>query len=215
MRVEVLGVGPAQLLTPRLPPSGSTHSQPFRVMLRPSAPLTPAAARAHLSSAWAAVTGSPASASTSSVLTAHWALETDAGRAMPGRNFAGIKAAAAAPGPALSTREGFGPTEHEVNAKFRHYDSFEAGAHDYISLLAARYPDALAAAARGDIAGFGHALAQGGYFTADPRVYVAGLEQRFRALEGGTPTHALAMTHSSTALASALAALSPRPCEEP
>jgi len=175
-------------------------------MMEPAAPLSTAAARAHLSSAWAAITGRAPSSATASVLTAHWALETDAGRCMPGRNFAGIKASAAAPGNALSTREGFGPAEHQVTAKFRRYESFEAGAHDYVSLLSARYPEALAAAARGDIDGFGHALAKGGYFTADPRVYGAGLARRFRELDGSPKTAAPAPP-MSTALGGVLSPL--------
>jgi len=120
---------------------------------------------------------------TSALLTAHWALETDAGRCMPGHNFAGIKATAAAPGKSFPTLEGHGAAQRHVNARFRIYESAEAGALDYVRLLATRYPDALAAARAGDSAGFARALSEGGYFTAALEPYAAGLEQRLAALE--------------------------------
>jgi flagellar protein FlgJ len=104
---------------------------------------------------------------------------------MPGHNFAGIKAAAGAPGAQLRTVEGHGTGRREVSARFRVYDSAQAGARDYVHLLASRYPAALAAAAAGNAPGFAQALANGGYFTADPAAYAAGLEQRLRELEHG------------------------------
>jgi flagellar protein FlgJ len=106
---------------------------------------------------------------------------------MPAYNFAGIKAAPAARGADLRTVEGHGPTRREVTARFRVYDSAEAGARDYVHLLVTRFPAALAAARAGNAAEFARALAQGGYFTADPAAYSAGLEQRLRALEAGAP----------------------------
>jgi flagellum-specific peptidoglycan hydrolase FlgJ len=119
------------------------------------------------------------------LLTAHWALETDGGRSMPGHNFAGIKATPGASGKSFATIEGHGATRREVNARFRTYESAEAGARDYVRLLATRYPDAVAAAQVGDSAGFTGALARGGYFTAAPAAYAAGLEQRLKMLEPG------------------------------
>ncbi|HEY3254897.1 MAG TPA: hypothetical protein VGJ91_13145, partial [Polyangiaceae bacterium] len=94
---------------------------------------------------------------------------------------------AAATGKSFATVEGHGSTRREVSARFRMYESAQAGAHDYVRLLAARYPDAVAAAQRGDSAGFAHALAHGGYFTADPATYTAGLEQRLAQLEQPVP----------------------------
>jgi flagellar protein FlgJ len=102
---------------------------------------------------------------------------------MPSHNFAGIKAAPRAPGAELRTVEGHGAGRREVTARFRSYDSAQAGARDYIHLLATRYPAALSAAATGNAPAFAHALANGGYFTADPGAYAAGLEQRLRELE--------------------------------
>lgn len=142
---------------------------------------------AQLGSAWAAVVGSPAPPQALSILTAHWALETDGGRAMPGHNFAGIKAGPAARGAEMRTVEGYGATRREVTARFRVYESAEAGARDYVHLLVTRFPAALAAARAGSATEFARALAHGGYFTADPAAYSAGLHQRLLALEAGAP----------------------------
>ncbi|HYQ27833.1 MAG TPA: glucosaminidase domain-containing protein, partial [Polyangiaceae bacterium] len=148
-------------------------------------------ARTLLGNAWTSVTGSPAQPQTSALLTAHWALETDSGRCMPGHNFAGIKAAPGAAGKSFLTVEGHGGSRREVNARFRVYESAEAGALDYVRLLTTRYPDAVAAARAGDSAGFARALARGGYFTAAPEAYAAGLSQRLATLEHGTADHGL------------------------
>ncbi len=157
----------------------------FRATLGRSTPLAARDAHALLGNAWAKVVGSSPSPRAVAILTAHWALETDAGRCMPGHNFAGIKAAPRAPGNELQTVEGHGAGLREVTARFRSYDSAQAGAQDYVQLLATRYPSALAAAAEGNAPAFSHALASGGYFTADPGAYAAGLERRLHDLEHG------------------------------
>jgi flagellum-specific peptidoglycan hydrolase FlgJ len=136
-----------------------------------------------LATACRAQLGPLANPDTLAILTAHWALETDNGRCMPGHNFGGIKAAPAAPGMLLRTVEGHGRTEQHVFARFRSYENAQAGARDYVHLLATRYPTALVAASAGDARGFAHALAKGGYFTADPSAYAAGLEQRLQQLQ--------------------------------
>jgi flagellar protein FlgJ len=117
------------------------------------------------------------------LLTAQWALETDSGRRMYGHNFAGIKASPSAAGASFRTSEGHGAARREVLARFRVYDSAEQGAHDYVRLLAARYPAALEAARANDVVGFAHALAVGGYFTADPSAYARGLKARLGELQ--------------------------------
>ncbi|MEP7050688.1 MAG: glucosaminidase domain-containing protein [Pseudomonadota bacterium] len=186
----------------------------FRLHSEHTAPRTRAEhAYAQLNSAWSVVVRSPAPPRAIAILTAHWALETDGGRAMPGHNFAGIKAAAAARGAELQTVEGYGPARREVTARFRVYDSAEAGARDYVHLLASRFPAALEAACAGNPAGFAQALAQGGYFTADPAAYSAGLEQRLHALEGGAPQNPNQRPGAllQMALAGVLGALRQRP----
>jgi len=148
------------------------------------------------------------------VLTAQWALETDTGRAMPGNNFGGIKAAAGAAGASFHTVEGHGAGRREVTARFRVYGTPYAGAEDYVRLLASRYPAALAAAHAGNVSGFAQALAQGGYFTADPHAYARGLEAHFRALLGGpveasaSPPARLDLAVNEGAIAGLLRALS-------
>ena len=157
---------------------------------RPRAPsFSRAEARRLLSDAWAKVVGARPDARTLDLLTAHWALETDGGRAMPGYNFAGIKALPGAAGAVYRTLEGHGANQHSVNARFRHYESAEAGAQDYVRLLHARYPAALEAARVGDLPAFARELARGGYFTADPQAYAAGLAFRLgtRARGSGDP----------------------------
>jgi hypothetical protein len=162
--------------------SASARSRSFGALLHEPERLTPQHAQSLLASAWTAVVGQTPSRQTAALLTAHWALETDTGRAMPGHNFAGIKAAASAAGALYRTLEGHGAARRAVNARFRVYASAEAGAHDYVRLLATRYPAALEAARIGDTTDFARALAVGGYFTGDPAAYSAGLRQRREAL---------------------------------
>ena len=182
--------------------SKATPQSSFRALLSRSSParLSPLEARALLGNAWSAVMGNLPQSRTSALLTAHWALETDGGRCMPGNNFAGIKAAPGAPGQAFPTIEGYGATRREVHARFRAYESPEAGALDYVKLLAARYPNAIAAARVGDSAGFARALAQGGYYTAAPEAYAAALQWRVGTLDPGLPGQAFAQHQTPGAL---------------
>ena len=165
--------------------NGPKPERSFRASLGESTRLSAHEAYALLGSAWSRLLGSAPSPRAVAILTAHWALETDGGRCMPGHNFAGIKAAAGAPGAQLRTVEGHGAGRREISARFRAYDSAQAGARDYVHLLASRYPAALAAAAAGNAPAFVQALAHGGYFTADPVAYAAGLEQRLLDREHG------------------------------
>lgn len=77
-------------------------------------------------------------------------------------------------------------------------------------LLAARYPAALARARVGDVPGFAHALAQGGYFTADPRAYARALEHHYQALGGGSARTPSGTGPAESALFGLLRALSQR-----
>jgi len=187
------------------PASMATPQSSFRAFLSRSASprLSAPEARTLLSNAWTTVIGILPNPRTSALLTAHWALETDAGRSMPGHNFAGIKAAPAAPGQVFPTIEGHGATRREVHARFRAYENPEAGALDYVRLLATRYPDAVAAARAGDSAGFTRALAEGGYFTAAPEAYAAGLTWRLASLDAGFPGQTFAPQPAPSALAQA------------
>ena len=186
MRVD--GGQPSLVILPVAAPAPAP-ARTFREHLAPrtdSGRLSRHAAQTLLGNAWAQVVGSAPDPRTAALLTAHWALETDAGRAMPGHNFAGIKASPAAPGVLLRTVEGHAATRREVSARFRVYESAAAGAHDYVRLLQSRFPAALEAAQAGNGPGFAQALAAGGYFTADPRLYAAGLQQRLAEVEGAS-----------------------------
>jgi hypothetical protein len=163
--------------------AAGARAQTFSVTNETNQPLTAGKAQALLAKAWEAVVGGAAPPQGVALLTAHWALETDAGRSMPGHNFGGIKAAESAAGKSFRTVEGHGPARREVSARFRVYDSAESGAHDYVRLLADRYPAALEAARAGNVASFASALAAGAYFTADPKAYRHGLEQRLAELD--------------------------------
>lgn len=160
-----------------------------------------------LADAWTAIVGQPPNSATRGILTAHWALETDAGRSMPGFNFAGIKATPSAPAVISPTLEGHGATQHRIFARFRAYDSAEAGAYDYVRLLSTRYPAALAAAQAGDVTDFARALAHGGYFTADPLSYERGLKQRLEAAPDGVVAPRGSTEHGATSSALREAAL--------
>lgn len=134
--------------------------------------MPPSEASRLLRQAWQQATGSAPSDKTVSTLWAQWALETGRGRSMHGYNFGGLKATGGGqPSAVLTTREGFGDSERTIRSRFRTYSSPEAGALDYVQTLHQRYPEAAAAAGRGDVQGFVAGLTQRGYFTADPAVY--------------------------------------------
>ena len=59
--------------------------------------------------------------------------------------------------------------------RFRAFDSLEAGALDYLSILADRFASAWRYLEAGDAAGFAAALHRARYYTADPKAYAAGL----------------------------------------
>jgi hypothetical protein len=161
-------------------------------------------AGALLARAWRAVLGDAPQAEAIRVLTAQWALETNSGHEMYGHNFGGIKASPSAPGKSYRTVEGYGANRRELRARFRVYASAYAGAEDYVRLLATRYPAALARARAADVPGFAHALAQGGYFTADPAAYARGLERHFQALGGGSPSGSVNVAPGASLAESAL-----------
>lgn len=56
--------------------------------------------------------------------------------------------------------------------KFRAYLTADDGARDYLALLARKWPKAIEAGNHGDLKGFVQALHEGGYFTANPDLYL-------------------------------------------
>lgn len=141
-------------------------------------PLTGTQAAAAIADAWAKSQGAAASPETLAVLTAQWAHETGRGESMLNFNFGGIKGASPE-GATIEarTREGWGADERTIVDRFRAYESAEAGAADYLDLLARRYPDAIDAAKQGDAAGFVRALKARGYFTGNEGAYVASVSR--------------------------------------
>jgi flagellum-specific peptidoglycan hydrolase FlgJ len=132
--------------------------------------------RSALSRALQAATGRDASATTVDVLAAQVSLETARGTQMYNFNFGGIKGASPEGQTATyMTREVLGGQEVHMQQGFRAYASLDHGARDYVSLMRARFPNAFARAAVGDVAGFAHALKQSRYYTASEADYASGL----------------------------------------
>lgn len=166
MRIEASGSAPT---TP-------TEPQPTR---RPSieVPLTRTATsradiRAAISRAEQRLSGRSPSNSLVDLATAQACLETGSGRSMFNYNFGGIKGTSPSGMTAVSaTHEWEGTTRYRTQARFRAYNSLDEGAQDFLSLLHRRYAPAIAAAERGDVDGYAHALKAGGYFTGPEARY--------------------------------------------
>jgi flagellum-specific peptidoglycan hydrolase FlgJ len=126
----------------------------------------------HLAKAWQSVMSDTSPREALSLLWAHWAHETGRGRRMYGFNFGGLKGRGPGGTGVLTwTREASGESRGLVQRTFRAYPSAEAGARDYLELLAGRFPSAISAARRGNVTRFVHALSRRGYFTDDAAAY--------------------------------------------
>lgn len=104
------------------------------------------------------------------VLAAQISHETGKGNTF-GYNLGGIKARDGEPYQLLMTREVINGEEKQVREPFASFDSLESGVDAYLVLLQRRYPEAIAAAERGDTRGFVRELKKKGYFTADENEY--------------------------------------------
>jgi hypothetical protein len=102
------------------------------------------------------------------VLGAMWAVETDAGKSEFNYNPAGV----------TGNYQGQSVTPPGMSLVFRSYPDLEAGVVDWLNVLHAGYPQAFAAAAAGDIAGFA-ANTGARYCGCDPAKYAASLQARF------------------------------------
>lgn len=125
-----------------------------------------------------AVTGQAPSRALLDTLVAHASLETASGAQMFNYNFGGIKGTSPS---GLTTRYGtrevFDGKEVHITDSFRAYGSLEEGARDYISLMRARYGEAMRVAESGDMAAFAHALKKSHYYTASEREYANALSR--------------------------------------
>lgn len=146
---------------------------PRRVDVAPErTALDPAEIRGSIERGYAAVMGREADPVVVDVLVAQVATETGYGAKMVGYNFGGIKGTSPEGKTAVcTTREVIGGREVVLKDSFRAYDSADSGAVDYVRLLERRFPEALEAAAKGDVEGFARALKAKGYFTADEGAY--------------------------------------------
>jgi len=144
------------------------------------------------------------------ILAAHWAHETSGGRFMYNYNYGGIRGRGSSGLSCLrEAHEGWGWTAVASVGRFRAYRSASEGADDYVSLLARKYPLAIAAARSGDILQFVKALRQEKYFTGSEAAYAQSLvelaERGHRAgydalRMGAKPDKPLTSMNSRTAL---------------
>ena len=141
-------------------------------------PTTPANVRSAIAAAYRRQTGAEPTSSLLDVLTAHVSHETARGERMYNFNFGGIKGA----GPDGAT------TRYATRDGFRAYRTLGDGAADYLATMRVRYPNAVAAAARGDVDGFSTALKQRGYFTAHLDDYAASMRALTRESGRATPS---------------------------
>lgn len=132
--------------------------------------------RAAIGRAHQRVTGRSASPATLDILTAHASLETASGARMFNFNFGGIKGASPTGETArCKTHEIIDGKDVTIRDGFRAYRSLDDGAVDYVKLMHARFPGAVAEAERGNVDGFAHSLKASRYYTADEGAYAAAL----------------------------------------
>lgn len=154
--------------------------------------------RGAIERAYEAETGTAAPPAVVDVLTAQVSTETGFGQKMMGFNFGGIKGTSPEGKSAVyETHEVIGGRDVVIHDSFRAYGSADAGALDYVRLLSHRFPEALDAAANGDVEGFAHALKMKGYFTADEGAYARAMRGAMGARpELGRAPHAISGVRS-------------------
>ncbi|MBS2020687.1 MAG: glucosaminidase domain-containing protein [Deltaproteobacteria bacterium] len=159
----------------RVAPSGGSRAHGREVKLERT-PATRSELRAAIRRAFVRSEGAEPPEKLVEVLTAHACLETASGDRMYNFNFAGIKGYSPAGMTAVArTREVLGGKDVEIRDGFRAYATIDEGARDYVNVMKGRFAGALGPAARGDVAGFAHALKSAGYYTAAESDYAKGL----------------------------------------
>jgi hypothetical protein len=92
-------------------------------------------------------------------------------------NFGGIKGKSPEGETATyATREVIDGQSVTMQQGFRAYDSLDAGARDYVSVMRSRFPGAFSQAVVGNVDGFATALKAEHYYTADEAEYARGLK---------------------------------------
>lgn len=138
------------------------------------------------------------------VLTAHASLETASGDRMYNFNFGGIKGVSPSGSTAVCrTREVLAGKEVVVHDGFRAYASLDEGALDYVRTMKTQFSAAVAAASRGDVAGFASALKSAHYYTASEADYAHGLGSLMGASSGKAVSESTASASSALGLSSA------------
>ena len=139
-------------------------------------PLSAAEVQQALAIGYKNVTGQAPTPETLAVLCAQVATETAFGQHMVAYNFGGLKGTSPEGRETrCATHEIIAGSDQKIVDGFRAYTSAEAGATDYIGLLAHRFPRALDAAGEGDVQRFAVELKQGHYFTANAGAYASAL----------------------------------------
>jgi hypothetical protein len=151
-------------------------------------PVDPAQIRAAIGRAYQRETGKAPDQRVIDTLTAHVSHETASGSMMHNYNFGGIKGHSPEGLTAnTKTKEVLGGREVSIVDGFRAYSSVDAGASDYVRTMSHRFPAAMQAAGRGDVAGFAHALKKANYYTADEQLYANALQRHMGAQTHGPP----------------------------
>ena len=135
---------------------------------------------------FAALFGSPASSGQLLILAAQWCLETANGQSMVRYNVGNVKHVAGdgLDWVAFTTTEYVDGSPVVMTQLFKAYPSIEAGVDAFLDMfLTGRYSTAFPFILDADPAGFVHALAERGYFTAPEASYLAGVEARLSQLE--------------------------------
>jgi hypothetical protein len=133
-----------------------------------------------------ALWGEPLTTGQLLILMAQWGLETANGADMIQWNVGNVKHVSddGLDWTCFVTTEYLGGQPHVVTQLFKAYASCEAGIDAYLGMfLGGRYSNAWPFVLDGDPAGFVHALATRGYFTAPESAYLAGVEARLTQLE--------------------------------
>lgn len=149
-------------------------------------PITPQAMWAVMGPRVLAQYGVPPTSGQLLILMAQWCLETANGVSMVCWNPGNVKHVSGDGEDwcSFTTTEYIDGQPHVMTQLFKAYPSVEAGVAAYLGMfLGGRYSNAWPFVLDADPAGFVHALATRGYFTAPEGDYLAGVEARLAQLE--------------------------------
>jgi hypothetical protein len=139
-------------------------------------PVTSKELFASLRRAWLKLFGAPPEKFTLVILVAHWALETGHGRAMHNFNVGNLKSDGTGTWCSFGCNEVLDDVDTKLDAgspgaRFRAYESLDAGVEDYLQTLRGVYWWAFNAAKSGEAAEFSKRLKAAYYYTADESKY--------------------------------------------